>query len=232
MKLIYCLSVFSLLSFSGFSQEATMSSGGAGGFTIGYGYMDLSPLKNFLPADYPSLSSDHMLLGGMGYGFTNRFVIGGGGSALIGNGYSNDSVSVSSGGGMGTFNFGYIIVDKEKMKIFPMLGLGGGGYGLTITNNSNISIDDIQTRSAQEINISKGSFLLDLAIHMDFVPGLQYDKEENSYGGFMTGLQIGYTMGFPDSKWSYAGGNINGGPNFGVSMLYVKLIVGGLGYER
>lgn len=223
------LFILSLFFFSPIYAQNNIQGGGGGGFTIGYGTMDVSAFNDFLPDNYPKFNGTHLLMGGMGYGFNNRFVMGGGGSALIGDEIINDSLSASIGGGMGTFNFGYLLVNREQMKIFPMLGLGGGGYGLNITNNSNVSTEDIKADPFREISISKGGFIADVSLHFNFLPGLQTDDESGSSGGFMTGLQVGYLWSFPDSRWEYTGGNITGGPNFGLNMFYVKLILGGMG---
>ncbi|MDZ7846460.1 MAG: hypothetical protein U5L96_06675 [Owenweeksia sp.] len=48
----------------------------------------------------------------------------------------------------------------------------------------------------------------------------------------MTGLELGYLYNFPSSDWSYSGGDVTNGPDFGLQGFYVKLIVGGFGMSQ
>lgn len=205
--------------------------GGGGGFNIGYGYMDVSDLQVFTPAGTPQFREDHLLMGGEGHAFLGNFVIGGGGMGLIGDQVKTDSLSISLGGGMGTFDIGYLIINGNKLKFFPMLGIGGNGYGLSIARNEDVSVSEVAARPAREINISTGGVVLDISLNLNAVPMLEYDPEDDSYGGFMTGLKIGYLLGFPSSDWGFAGGDVIGGPRFGLNMVYAKLVLGGFGFD-
>ncbi len=113
-----------------------------------------------------------------------------------------------------------------------MLGVGGGGYGLTIAQNKDVSVGDIASDPGREINISVGGFVVDASLNVLAIPSVQYDEKDNSYAGFMTSVQIGYAYGFPSSDWTFSGGDVNDGPNFGINMLYIKLVIGGLGYSK
>jgi hypothetical protein len=205
---------------------------GGGGLTIGYGTMDVSPLHNFVPGGVSSFSNNQLLIGGMGHGFLGNFVIGGSGSAIIGDKIKTGANNYSLGGGVGTFDFGYLVVNRPKIRLFPLLGVGGGGYGIQITENSSVSAADIRTDPAREINISQGSFVLDFSLNLNVIPVLVYHEKDRSYGGFMTGLKVGYLYGLSSSDWRYSGGDVTGGPDFGLNMFYVKLIIGGFGYSE
>jgi len=213
-------------------DRPVMRHAGGGGFTIGYGNMDVSPLNQFIPAGVGSFDNHQLLLGGMGHGFLGNFVIGGSGSAIIGQKIKTGPYNYSLGGGVGTFDFGYLVVNKPKLRVFPLLGVGGGGYGLQITQNNSVSAADIRTSPSREINISQGGFVLDFSLNLNVIPVLVYDERDRSYGGFMTGLKVGYLYGFPSSNWRYSGGDVTGGPDFGLNMFYVKLIIGGFGYSE
>jgi hypothetical protein len=120
---------------------------------------------------------------------------------------------------------------KEKIKIYPLLGVGGGGYGISIARNEDVLVSNIVANPGREINVNRGGFVLDGSININVVALIQFDEKENAYGGFMTGIKIGYVYGFPSSNWNFAGGDVTDGPNFGINMFYIKLIIGGFGYS-
>lgn len=227
MKKLFII-VFVLSTGAIFSQESSNRSGGGGGFMIGYGYMDLSPLKEFLPSKYPDPSANHMLIGGMGLGYSGRMIFGGSGYAVNGSEIINDSLRVSFGGGFGFFNIGYMLVDKRQVKLYPLLGLGGGSFGLGITRTNNINVEEIQKDPDHELNVGKGGFTAEFSLNLNLIPSA-HSSSENGSGGFMAGLQIGYTFSIPDNKWSYTGGDVIGGPTFGVNMFFARLVLGGFG---
>ncbi len=236
MKKITTSVAFLILAFSIKAQEiqknSTVQTMGGGGFTIGYGHMDVSKLHVFVPSNIKKFKNDHLLVGGTGHAFIDNFVIGGSGFGIIGDVIKTDSAKINLGGGLGTFDFGYLILNKEKVKIYPMIGIGGAGFGLQIAKNRSISANNIANEPGQEININKGGFVADVSLNLNFIPALQYDEKNNSYGGFMTGLKIGYVYSLPSSDWLFSGGDVTGGPDFGLNMFYLKLVVGGLGYEK
>jgi hypothetical protein len=234
MKTISALIISALLIFTirtyGQDKEGPQSMGG-GGFNIGVGSMDVSKLQVFVP-DLSKLSNQQILLGGTGHGFINKLAIGGTGSAIIGNGMKTSDLKVSYGGGYGTFDLGYMIINKERFKIYPLFGLGGGGYGIKISSNQDLSVNDISSNPKREIDLSVGSFVMDVSLNLNALPLVHYDAIDNSYGGLMTGVRVGYVYGFPTSDWTYEGGDVNDGPNFGINMFYVKLVIGGFGYSK
>ena len=205
---------------------------GGGGFTIGYGNADVSAFKSFVPETMGKFKNDFLVIGGTGHAIINKFVIGGSGFAIATDPIKTDSISASLGGGIGTFDIGYLFFNKDKIKIYSVLGIGGGGLGLQIAKNKNISASKVASDPGQEININHGGFVADVSVHMNIIPAPAYDEKKESYGGFMFGLKIGYTYSLPSNDWTFSGGDITGGPNFGLSMLYAKLIIGGFGSQK
>jgi hypothetical protein len=204
---------------------------GGGGFTIGYGYMDISALEKFIPRRFGGLNATHVVIGGTGHGVFNNFVLGGTGYAMIGDAVSNDSLKYSAGGGAGTLDIGYVVFNRQRVKIYPLMGIGGFGYGLQVSKSRNFSASQLSENPAQEININQGGFAMDVSVQVNIIPAPEYDELERSYGGFMTGLRIGYTCSVPGSSWNYSGGAITDGPKFGLGLVYAKLIIGGFGYK-
>ncbi|GCC50357.1 hypothetical protein SanaruYs_05720 [Chryseotalea sanaruensis] len=206
--------------------------GGGGGFTIGLGAMDIATMHVFVPQDVSSFSKQHLLLGGSGYGIVNSFVLGGTGTGILSENITTDSLKIQLGGGYGTFDFGYLIINRDKLRLFPTLGIGGGGYSVSIAKNKNISANAIASDPGREVNINNGGFIFDAAINLNIIPFLELDEKNNSYGGLMLGTKIGYVYGLPTTNWSFAGGDITNGPDFGIKMFYVKLFIGGFGFDK
>lgn len=212
-------------------ESKAIMAGGEGGFVIGYGNFDVSDLQVFLPDGFSKPSANHMVIGGEGHAFIQNLVIGGSGLGLVGSSMSNATYQTNFGGGLGTFDFGYLIINKEKVKFFPLLGIGGGSYSVSTSENENISLAQLQTRPSREIGVSSGGMAMQISLRLSLIPALRYDPDENSYGGFMTGLKVGYLFYFPSSEWSYKGGEVHGGPNFGLRGFYASIVIGGSGFR-
>lgn len=233
MKKIILTLLYSTIFVCAIAQENTkMKMGGSGGFTIGMGSMDISPLEAFVKKESRKFTDKQMLLGGTGHAFIENFVIGGSGTAILGDKIKIDSTIVSIGGGIGTFDIGYLISNKDKLKIYPMIGLGGTGIGVQIIKNQHYTIQQIVNNPWKEINIGLGEFVLDVSLNIDLIPLLQYDAKENTYSGFLTGIKFGYAYSPSSSDWMFAGGNISDGPSFGLNMFYFKINLGGFGFQK
>jgi hypothetical protein len=205
---------------------------GEGGFTIGYGSMDVSGLRVFIPSgDGRLITGNQTLAGGTGHGIIGCFVIGGSGYAIRGDELSTDSFSIRLSGGAGTFDIGYLLLDRQNLKLFPMLGVGGGSYGVKIAQRKNISASQVASDPGREVSLGNSSFAFDASLNLRTIPYLEFNEEDNSYGGFMTGISVGYVFSLPGDNWSFSGGDITGGPRFGLNMLYIKLLLGGFGYS-
>lgn len=226
---LFSLLLINLLNAQETNENSTTQVMGGGGFIIGYGNMSISKFQSFIPGNMGSFKKDFIVIGGTGHAMMNKFVIGGTGFAIIGDAIKTDSIKASPDGGVGTFDIGYLLLDKSKIKIYPMLGIGGTGFGLQISKTRNLPISTVVDNPGQEINISHAGFVTDISININLIPVLEYDEKNDSYGGFMTGIKIGYIYSLPSSDWSFSGGDIIGGPSFGLNMVYVKLIIGGFG---
>ncbi|MEY3416148.1 MAG: hypothetical protein RL060_259 [Bacteroidota bacterium] len=233
MKKTFLTFLYSTIIYCAIAQENTkMKMGGGGGFTIGMGNMDISSLEAFVKKESRQFTDKQMLIGGTGHAFIENFVIGGSGTALLGDKIKTDSTIVSISGGIGTFDIGYLLCNKDKLKIYPMIGLGGTGIGVQIIKNNNYTINQIVNDPWKEINIGLGEFVLDVSLNIDLMPLLEYDAKENTYSGFLTGLKFGYAFSPSSSDWMFAGGNISDGPSFGLNMFYFKINLGGFGFQK
>lgn len=211
-------------------QDAQMM--GGLGLSIGYGYMDVSKLHVFVSDNISKFSSNHLVMGATAFAIRNRCIYGLNGYSITGDLIKTDSINVSLKGGVGTFDFGYIILNKKNLKFYPMIGIGGSGFGIKIDKNKDVSASNISDNPGQEINITKGGFVGDFSLNLNLFPSLECTDKNSSCGGIMTGLKVGYVYSIPSTDWKFAGGDITGGPNFGINMFYVKLIIGGFGCQK
>ncbi len=200
--------------------------------SIGYGYMDVSKLQVFVPKNVSKFSSNHLVMGATGLAIRKNFVFGLSGYAITGDLIKTDSLNVSLSGGVGTFDLGYIFLNNKIVKIYPMIGIGGSGFGLQIEKNKDVSVSNVSENPGQEIKITKGGFVADFSLNLNLTPNFDYEEKKNSHGCIMTGLKLGYVYSLPTSDWKFSGGDITGGPKFGLNMFYVKLIIGGFGCQK
>ncbi|MEO0074288.1 MAG: hypothetical protein ABIK43_06520 [candidate division WOR-3 bacterium] len=120
-----------LLARISFSRE---SGGGIGMFGPSLGFIDYSGLNSTLRRyGFEQLASPHPMMGGAGYGFINRIVIGGGGwggSQTVASESLNLRCQVSVSGG--EFQVGYSVVFTRRFVLTPLLGIGGTGYEISL----------------------------------------------------------------------------------------------------
>ena len=239
-KCFLIISVFLAFSFSLIAQQAEEDKEidevqyiplkfGAG-LSLGYGYMDVSKLHVFVADDISKFSKHHFMVGATAFATRKHFVYGLTGFAITGDLINSDSINISLNGGVGTFDFGYLILDRKKINIYPMIGIGGSGYGLHVVKNKDVSVSHISKNPDQEINISKGGFVADLSLNINIIP--PYNEKNNSNSGIMTGVKLGYIYSLPSTDWRFSGADIIGGPSFGLSMVYIKIILGGFGSQK
>lgn len=212
------------------AQDDSLSRGGAGGFWVGYGTFDIEDLQVFVPTDFPTLSNNFLLFGGGGYGNYNNFLLGGSGQGLIGKEESTDSLSASVNAGMGFLNLGYMVVHNEDFRLFPMVGIGFGGVTMHLAENGVLTPETIVAKPGNETQISQGGLMLDFSASVELML-FKEQQRDGSWGGMMLGLTAGYLLSPQSNDWSYTGGEINGGPDFGLSGFYARLSIGGYGYE-
>lgn len=205
---------------------------GRGFFQVGSFVMDVDELNADLRgAGYPSLNDTFLSLGGAGFGERGRFLIGGEGHALLGGDETSvdGTYRISAGGGYGLFRVGYVVLSSEGFDVFPMIGIGGGGMGLKIAERSVPTFDDVLDNPARSSSLSTGMFLIDTSIGANYRAGLGGEAE----GGFLVGVQVGYTFAPGDPKWELDEINtVAGGPPFKIEGPYIRLSLGGWGSEE
>lgn len=195
---------------------------GGGGFFMGYGVQDISPLQVLLPADAPDLEHGQIIMGGMGFGSRGRLVFGGTGYAMIGDMQYHDSYSYEASGGFGLFNLGYIAAYTSHLRLIPMLGLGGGGYGLDILYTENLDLDQITEDPGYHLSVSNSVTVIDVGVQVYLFPEIK----TGSSGGFTLALRAGYTYGITMDEWMHNAGYVSGIEQMDISSPYLTILFG------
>ncbi len=217
------------------AQEVTKGvkkGGGRGYFLLGGTIIDIKNLNLRLEnKGYPKLSGNFISLGGGGHGIIGKVIIGGEGHGLIGRKTTSGSYETSIGASYGFFKLGYIVYSAKRLSFYPFLGLGGGGISLEIVKRETApSFDDVLDNPKRSTKLSTGSFLLNLALGIDYL--LKLGGNEEGEGGLVFGLHIGYTFAPIKGNWEMDGIDISGGPEIGITGPYIRLMIGGGGSRR
>lgn len=197
--------------------------GGAGSFYIGYKTLETSNLDFFLPEGATSLESGLLQIGGDGYFFINRWIIGGGGHYSRGDNFTFTENEYGLHGGGGYFTLGYGVWTQPGFILFPYSNFGFEGIRLNKSLNEDVEFNPNQFTA---VNYTVVSPVLDIGIGADWFP---------SSKGWKIGAKIGYQFALNQSpKWHHTSGNTVNDPQlpeFGLDGFYLRLNVGG-GYIK
>lgn len=210
---------------------ADESAAGRGFFQAGAIRLSIDELNADLTGSgLPGLSGDFYTLGGGGYGSRGRLLIGGEGHALlVGQETTTDgSRQISASGGLGLFRIGYLALSRRGLDVYPLLGIGGGGLNLKIIERSAPIFDDVLSDPDRSSSLSTGMFLLDAGLGLNYrLPGRRTDRGQ---GGFLIGVQLGYSFAPGRTSWMLDDiNNVAGGPAFQIEGGYLRISIGGWG---
>ena len=206
--------------------------GGAGFFHLGGALISGIPSASFLPAGAPTLSENHLSVGGSGYFLFRKWMVG-----LEGNGgmaAESRMDTLGMGRSFGTFQLqgGYAIVNQPRLKIFPLLGLG------LMQNNIRLrhipaTQPDLSSLTAnyalQEIQFQQTNYVASVTLGLDYA--LNRSKESSS-GGWMLGVRLQYLAGWPDKNWTMSGNNLSSAPLASPQMLSLSVVLGGGAFQN
>jgi len=212
-------------------QVETGVDGGRGFFQVGYMRLSLDDLNTPLAgAGLPSMDEDFLTLGGAGYGARGRFLIGGEGHALLGRTETTPGGArqLTVSGGYGMFRVGYLAVTRDAFDVYPLFGIGGGGMSLKIAERGAPTFDQVIADPETSSTLATAMFVLDVAAAANF--RITMGENEDGVGGFVLGVQAGYSFSPAQSGWTLDGTNdVAGGPDLRIQGPYVRLSIGGWG---
>jgi hypothetical protein len=215
--------------------------GGMGHFMAGPGWIFSAKIDDYLSRPEvlgPSYDPSHMgmMMGGEGFGISNRFLIGGGGYGIGVFTIASDSAEITEYQGGGYFKAGYIFWNMPATFATANVGIGFAGHSYEIYNRRSVNgiffNQEFPIMKGQQRTYSYGSMMLDLSAGIKTV----LDKPEGGkVGGVMFGLDAGLICDLAISDWyCYESGdeNIYGAPKPGITTIpYFRLTIGGGGFK-
>ena len=158
-------------------------------------------------------------------------IIGGECHALVSEETTSVHHTTRIGVGYGLFDLGYIVYSSKDVRVYPLIGLGGGGLSLRIVEEeTSLSFDEVLDNPRRSAELVTGGFLVNLALGVDYL--LQLNEDERGRGGLVFGLRAGYTLSPVKGDWNLDEVAISGGPDMGITGMYVRLMIGGGGFSK
>lgn len=204
------------LHLAGAAQDSLQTSlqrfGGSGYFKIGYGAVATAGIPAILNS-HSSFAPDVLSVGGGGFAYLNRVVIGGNGFGMVGS-RRGDTLLTHGGGG---FEFGYDLLNQTNRQFLATVMLGGRGTSINIDNDNDAPV------------LTSGSILaginLQLLQYVFFTP-----KDAGEMGGVHVGLRLSVWTSFAGSTWERNGRKITGSGNYQPQGFMFSATFGGAGF--
>jgi hypothetical protein len=231
MKRLLLLSTLLLntIVYGGLKKPLTMSSVGIG-FSVGLSSMNTQAFNVYTPKQMPKFKQSQILIGAEGFGSFKRCIIGFSANLAKGDKMQNDTYAYSLSGGSLSFNWAYKINTQAQWLVFPMISAGVSAYGIGIDRKITPNQSEMVTYSNRSLNIRNAGVTTDISMNIFRLCPASTQKHNNKQHQPALGLKLGYTYGFKNSSWTYTGGSVTEGPKFGVRMVYLKLIIGGISH--
>ncbi|MCS6968755.1 MAG: hypothetical protein RMJ44_08780 [Cytophagales bacterium] len=187
--------------------------GGGGYFKIGYGWVTTTGINQALSTP-TQFSTSVFNLGGGGYSYLNRLILGGSGAVMLSNS-KGDTLIIHGGGG---FEFGYDVLSKPTTQLHATLLLGGRGTNVQAGPNKSNHI------SSNGVMVGATLHLLQ---HVVFSP-----KDEKKIGGFQIGLRISAWTSLLSSSWKRNDGlKLTRIESYQPSAIIISATFGGAGFR-
>lgn len=226
---------------SGRTLEITSYSGGYGHFFTGPAWINPGDLVSHLQEPQvfgPSFqwNTSGITAGAEGYAELHRLLVGFGAYGMMIQDMESDSGTVRFAQGGALVKAGYAVYQTPKYFLSVMAGFGGGLIYTGIENGSQStpiyfsSNEPVLPRQDQDYY--RGYIMYELAVGNKFIATAVYPNSKR-YGGFMVGLDVGATFGFPVDTWRDDNSSVTGIPNPGnICSPFIRLTIGGGGFRK
>lgn len=183
------------------------------------------------PVDYPRHGKDFWAVGGGGFMFSRRLVLGGEGYGLVGPRRSGGGYDSVLDGGYGMFQIGYDLVDSPDWTLYPLLGIGGGNFRWKI-QRTDFPGDFDRLIGFPEVGttLENAFFILQASLGIDRWIRIGGTREDR--GGFFLifGIRGGYSHAPSANRWEVRIHNdsyyLSNGPDLGLGGPFVRLTIG------
>lgn len=174
-------------------------------------------------------------VGAEGYAELHRLLVGFGGFGMTVSDMEADGGTVRFAHGGGLVRAGYAVFQKPKYFLSLIAGFGGG---ITYVGIDNTSDSPIYFSSTEPIAPGKDKeyyrayLMYDLTLGNKLIATRVYPNSRR-FGGFMVGLDLGATFGFPIDIWRDDNSSVTGIPSPGTIISpFIRLTVGGGGFRK
>jgi hypothetical protein len=211
-----------------YGDEAARESGGMGYSMFGNSTIGISDLNAQLESKgYARLSDSYFSVGGGGHGIVNsKWILGGEGHTLLGEGVTSRGFESSINVTYAFFDVGYIVYSIKDFSLYPLVGIGAGGMNFNIAEEATaLSLGEVLDDPQRGVELTTGGFLLNLAIGIDYL--LTLGKDEEGRGGLLLGIRAGYTLSPSQGSWMMDDIEISGAPEIGITGPYIRFMFGG-----
>ena len=205
---------------------------GAFGLRVGTNVLDNGNLNSkFGDVGIKNVKDRYGFIGGTCYEIHDNRIVTGGEGGFYGQKLSSTGEDLTVGGGYAFFDLGYAVVNREHLKVFPLIGAGFGGIDIEVNEIDQAgNFSDILGDSKTHSKISKGAFLLNVALGTDYWFNMK--DNETGKGGWMLGIRAGYVFSPTNDDWKLVDEKIAGGPEMGLTGPYLHVIIGGAGISK
>ncbi|HEU4539215.1 MAG TPA: hypothetical protein VFS00_34075 [Polyangiaceae bacterium] len=204
---------------------------GAGGISVGVGFLSLGKLNDRLTAlGFEELSSTPIVVSGHGRGSIGKFVIGGRGGAFVSpnvKGTAPDGARLEANYtvGWGGAELGYALVNAGLFSVTPVAIVGAYGMTLFTTDDVKRSFGDTLTTPNRNTQTTQGGALLGVSVPVDFRIALKNDAE-GDHAGIVIGLEPTFLYGIQLGDFASGTKDTEDAPNVGLTGGYLALSVG------
>ena len=221
-------------------QDIISYSGGYGHFFTGPAWANPKDLIDHLGSpDVMGASfkwnNSGFTVGAEGYAELHRLLVGFGGFGMTVSDMEADSGTVRFAHGGGLVRAGYAIFQKPKYFLSLIAGFGGGITYVGIDNTSDSPVYFSSTEPIAPGNDKeyyRAYLMYDLTLGNKLIATKVYPNSRR-FGGFMVGLDLGATFGFPIDIWRDDNSSVTGIPSPGTIISpFIRLTVGGGGFRK
>ncbi len=213
----------------GCEAKAPREGFGAGGVSVGVGFLSLGNLNDRMTAlGYEKLSTTPIVLSGHGRGSIGNFIIGGRGGAFVSANADGPEAGLKANYtvGWGGAEVGYALVNAGPISVTPVAILGAYGMTLFITDDVKRSLADTIGTPTRNTQLSQGGALLGVSVPVDVRIALKAD-EEGDRAGLVIGLEPTFLYGIQVGEFASGDADVNDAPRVGLTGGYLALSIGG-----
>jgi hypothetical protein len=231
IKLLLFIAV--LFASNVYSQiQVGKAKGFIGYYSPGVQFFAPTGLNSHFPSGYPEMDFGMLTQGGSANFVIRGFIVGWQGGVYDGGPFVNDQYQLDLNGDFDNFQLGFIAIRKNKFVAYPIISLNSNHMRFYIHQpENNETFQDIVDNPLNSTQLYYQSTSLGASLNAHYM--LRGNSSENTLGGLILGLQIGYQGPSFKNTWKYDSGDVINGPVLDVDGFYIRITIGScnLGYK-